>query len=126
MNSTRLRVSGRRKMSETVYATGMPFAGRGNLPAALQDLARLMPQCAGVRRWGAASLDLAYVAAGRYDGFWERDLQPWDIAAGIILVREAGGLLEPLQEGGDIMESGSLICANEPMFAPLCKVIRNN
>ena len=126
MNSTRLRVSGRRKMSETVYATGMPFAGRGNLPAALQDLARLMPQCAGVRRWGAASLDLAYVAAGRYDGFWERDLQPWDIAAGIILVREAGGLLEPLQEGGDIMDSGSLICANEPMFAPLCKVIRNN
>ncbi|MAN14587.1 MAG: inositol monophosphatase, partial [Dinoroseobacter sp.] len=73
-DSQRLRVSGRSKMIESVFATGVPFAGGRYLPACLQDLARLMPECAGVRRWGAASLDLAYVAAGRYDGYWERGL----------------------------------------------------
>ncbi|MDE3029395.1 MAG: inositol monophosphatase, partial [Paracoccaceae bacterium] len=83
MNEQRLRVSGRNKMIECIFATGVPFGGRGTLPATLKDLGRLMPACAGVRRWGAASLDLAYVAAGRYDGYWERDLHSWDIAAGI-------------------------------------------
>ncbi|WP_286789435.1 inositol monophosphatase family protein, partial [Thioclava sp. UBA3469] len=74
MNDTRLRVSGRHKMIESVFATGVPFGGKSTLPATLKDLAKLMPQCAGVRRWGAASLDLAYVAAGRYEGYWERGL----------------------------------------------------
>jgi myo-inositol-1(or 4)-monophosphatase len=92
MNDRRLRVSGRRQMREAVFATGIPYGAKRTLPATLQDLARLMPECAGVRRWGAAALDLAYVAAGRYDGFWERELSPWDIAAGLVLVREAGGL----------------------------------
>ena len=80
-------------MNEAVFATGMPLGAATHLPAMLQDLARLMPACAGVRRWGAAALDLAYVAAGRFDGYWERDLQPWDIAAGILLVKEAGGMV---------------------------------
>src|SRR5690606_32514723 len=94
MNETRLRVSGRNRMIESIFATGLPFAGSSDLPPTLKDLARLLPACAGVRRWGAAALDLAYVAAGRYDGYWERRLNAWDLAAGVILVREAGGFVE--------------------------------
>ena len=124
LNEKRLRVSGRTKMIESVFATGLPFAGRGDLPETLQDLARLLPTCAGVRRWGAASLDLAYVAAGRYDGFWERRLQTWDMAAGLIIVREAGGIVEPLRAGGDILAQGEVICAAEPIFEKFSKVIR--
>jgi len=78
-----------------------------------------------VRRWGAASLDLAYVAAGRYDGFWERRLNSWDMAAGLIIVREAGGIVEPLRAGGNIIEQGEVICAAEPIFEKFAKVIRN-
>ena len=125
MNDRRLRVSGRRAMHEAVFATGVPFSTKKTLPATLADLARLMPACAGMRRWGVASLDLAYVAAGRFDGFWERELQPWDIAAGLLLVKEAGGLVGPVREGYDILEKGALICANENLFAPLTKIIRD-
>ncbi|OYU39930.1 MAG: inositol monophosphatase [Pseudorhodobacter sp. PARRP1] len=125
MNDRRLRVSGRRAMHEAVFATGVPFSTKKTLPATLADLARLMPACAGMRRWGVASLDLAYVAAGRFDGYWERELQQWDIAAGILLVKEAGGLIGPVREGYDILEKGALICANENLFAPLTKIIRD-
>lgn len=125
MNDRRLRVSGRRAMHEAVFATGVPFSTKKTLPATLADLARLMPACAGMRRWGVASLDLAYVAAGRFDGYWERELQQWDIAAGILLVKEAGGLIGPVREGYDILEKGALICANEALFAPLTKIIRD-
>ncbi|ALG89514.1 MULTISPECIES: inositol monophosphatase family protein [Actibacterium] len=124
MNDTRLRVSGRHRMIESIFATGLPFGGRADLPATLQDLARLLPQCAGVRRWGAAALDLAYVAAGRYDGFWERRLNSWDMAAGLLLVREAGGLIAPIRVDGDIMEDGEVIAANEPIFDSFAKVVR--
>ncbi|MEI4197179.1 inositol monophosphatase family protein [Roseovarius sp. E0-M6] len=125
MNESRLRVSGRAKMIEAIFATGVPFGGRSDLPQTLQDLARLMPACAGVRRWGSAALDLAYVAAGRYDGFWERRLNAWDLAAGTIIVREAGGMIEAMNPEGDILEDGSVICANEPIFEKFAKVIRN-
>ena len=124
MNDSRLRVSGRHKMIESIFATGLPFGGRADLPEALQDLARLMPTCAGVRRWGAAALDLTYVAAGRYDGFWERRLNAWDVAAGIIIVREAGGLIEPLKKGGNLIEDGELICANQNLFDGFARIIR--
>ena len=103
----------------------MPFGAKKTLPAMLADLARLMPACAGVRRWGAASLDLAYVAAGRFDGDWERELQPWDIAAGLLLVKEAGGLVGPVREGDDILGRGAVLCANEPLFEGFGKIIRN-
>ncbi len=125
MNDTRLRVSARHKMIESIFATGLPFAGRSDLPATLHDLGRLLPQCAGVRRWGAVALDLAYLAAGRYDGFWERRLKPWDIAAGILVVREAGGMVAPIEEGNNILETGDLIAANGPIFDTFAKVIRN-
>jgi myo-inositol-1(or 4)-monophosphatase len=123
-DSKRLRVSGRNKMIESVFATGVPFGGRKYLPATLQDLARLMPACAGVRRWGSAALDLAYVAAGRYEGYWERGLNSWDIAAGILLVREAGGLVAPIREGQDLLYDGNLLAAAEPIFDQFSKVIR--
>ncbi|MGB3556762.1 MAG: inositol monophosphatase family protein [Jannaschia sp.] len=121
----RMRVSGRTSMIETVFATGLPFAGSPYLPAALKDLGRLLPVCAGVRRWGAASLDLAYVAAGRYDGFWERGLKPWDFAAGIILVREAGGMVEPIRPATQtLIEDGHILTGSAAIFDRLAKIIR--
>lgn len=124
-DSKRLRVSGRSRMIESIFATGVPFAAKRTLPATLKDLARLMPECAGVRRWGAAALDLAYVAAGRYDGYWERELKIWDVAAGSLIAQEAGALLEGIREGQDPLESGSLICGNNAIFDPFARIIRS-
>lgn len=124
LNETRLRVSNRSKMIELIFATGVPFGGRADLPETLQDLARLMPSCAGVRRWGSAALDMAYVAAGRYEGYWERRLNAWDLAAGVVIVREAGGFVQPLNEGGDILGDGAVICANEAVFDTFAGLIR--
>lgn len=124
MNESRLRVSGRHRMIESVFATGLPFGGRADLPDTLKELGRLLPACAGVRRWGAASLDMAYVAAGRYEGFWERRLNAWDVAAGLLIVREAGGLAEPIDAERDIVEHGQVICSNEQIFSGFAKAIR--
>jgi myo-inositol-1(or 4)-monophosphatase len=124
MNESRLRVSGRQKMIESIFATGLPFGGRSDLPETLKDLGRLLPVCAGVRRWGSAALDLAYVAAGRYDGFWERRLQPWDLAAGMVIVKEAGGLVEPIRPEADIVGNGEIVFANEAIFTTFAKTIR--
>ncbi|MEM9474802.1 MAG: inositol monophosphatase family protein [Pseudomonadota bacterium] len=124
MNNQRLRVSDRARMIECIFATGLPFGGRGELPQTLQELARLLPATAGVRRWGAAALDLAYVAAGRYDGFWERGLNAWDIAAGVLLVREAGGFVEALEPGTSVIDTGALIVANADIFDSFASVIR--
>ncbi len=120
----RLRVSGRRRLEEAIFATGIPFGSKTTLPAMIRDLTRLMPVTAGVRRWGAAALDLAYVAAGRFDGFWERELGPWDVAAGLIIVREAGGLVEAVRSGDPVLESGSILCANGDLFAAFAEAIR--
>ncbi|MCB2135868.1 MAG: inositol monophosphatase, partial [Rhodobacteraceae bacterium] len=124
MNETRIRVSGRRVMGEALFATGVPFGAKKTLPATMRDLARLMPATAGVRRFGSAALDLAYVAAGRYDGYWERELNAWDIAAGLILVREAGGFAEGVREDQKIFDSGSVIAANAELFGPFAKLLR--
>jgi myo-inositol-1(or 4)-monophosphatase len=112
LNDRRLRVSGRKVMIESIFATGIPFAGKPTLPATIQDIARLAPTCAGIRRWGAAALDMAYVAAGRYEGFWERGLNAWDMAAGLILVREAGGMAGAIEPAKNPMETGNAIVAN--------------
>lgn len=124
MNDSRMRVSGRRNMVDAVFGTGIPFGAKSTLPAMLQDLARLMPACAGVRRWGSAALDLAYVAAGRYDGYWERELNAWDIAAGLLLVKEAGGFVSAIREGDEPLVKGAIIAANEALFDPFRKIIR--
>ncbi|SDD93262.1 myo-inositol-1(or 4)-monophosphatase [Paracoccus isoporae] len=125
MNGQRLRVSGRRQMIESIFATGVPFGGRNTLPATLKDLARLMPLTAGVRRFGAASLDLAYVAAGRYDGYWERGIHSWDVAAGILLVKEAGGFVEAIRGEGPVVDAGNIVCANPQLFPELATQIRS-
>ena len=125
MNENRLRVSGRCRMIEAVFATGLPFAGRADLPASLRDLGRLLPVCAGVRQSGSAALDLSYVAAGRFDGFWERRLNVWDLAAGLIILREAGGLASPIDESLDILGDGQIICSNEPLYETFLAAVRN-
>lgn len=125
MNQTRLRVSGRHRLIESVFATGMPFGGRPDLPGTIHDLGRLLPVCSGVRQFGSAALDLAYVSAGRFDGYWQRGLNAWDVAAGVLLVREAGGFVEGLRVGNNPVESGSLIASNERIFDSFTNVIRN-
>lgn len=124
MNDTRLRVSGRTNMIEALFATGLPFGGRSDLPATLHDLARILPGCSGVRRWGSAALDLAYVAAGRFDGFWERGLKAWDMAGGLILVREAGGFAEALDGGPDVLKGDTVIAGSSALFGPFSRLLR--
>ena len=126
LNDTRrLRVSGRKAMIESIFATGIPFGGKGTLPATLQDLARLTPATAGIRRWGSAALDLAYVAAGRFEGYWERGIKPWDIAAGMLLVKEAGGFTGPVRDGDNPLEKGAIIAGNAELFDSFVRIIRN-
>ena len=124
MNESRIRASVRNSIDESLYATGIPFATRGELPATLKDLANLMPACAGVRRFGAASLDLAYVAAGRYDGFWERSLQVWDMAAGIVIAKEAGAIVEGIAPHSNPLDTNDILVANEPQFEKFSKFFR--
>ncbi|MEQ9040507.1 MAG: inositol monophosphatase family protein [Silicimonas sp.] len=124
LNETRMRVSDRRHMIESVFATGLPFGGRPELPELLRDLGRLLPATAGVRRWGAAALDLAYVAAGRYEGYWERGVRIWDVAAGVLIVREAGGLVEAIEPKLGPLESSNLIAANASIFDTFAKTVR--
>lgn len=123
LNNRRLRVSARRRLDESVIATGVPHRGRGEHGAFLRQLERVMEQVAGVRRMGAAALDLAYVAAGRYDGFWESDLSPWDMAAGLLLVKEAGGYISGMDDRPP-MVSGGVVATNEPLHYALAKLVR--
>ncbi|MEM6310747.1 MAG: inositol monophosphatase family protein [Pseudomonadota bacterium] len=124
LNESRLRVSARSNLNECVFATGLPFAGRPHLPDTLQDLARILPVCAGVRRWGAAALDLAYVAAGRYDGYWERDLNIWDIGAGMLIAQEAGALVGSVNADADPFDDCCPLVASEPIFDKFAKIVR--
>ena len=128
LNDRRLRVSGRRDLTQMLFGTGFPFGGRPGLPETLQECSRVLPRTSGLRRWGVASLDLAYVAAGRFDGFWERGLNPWDIAAGMLLVREAGGLIGRIGEarqGEDPMPSGDILAATPEAYPHLARLVAN-
>ena len=122
LNGRRIRVSARRRLEESLFATGIPFAGKQDHDRFLSQLKAVMAVSAGVRRFGSAALDLAYVAAGRYEGFWEFGLHPWDIAAGIVLVREAGGFVTDIG-GGGMMESGEILAANDSLHGPLLKIL---
>lgn len=119
MNDRRLRVSGRKRLLDSLLATGIPFVGRARHPAYLAMLEAVVDSTAGVRRFGSAALDLAYVAAGRYDGFWETGLSPWDIAAGLVIVREAGGYVTEIDGGANMMETGSVLAANDNLHQPI-------
>ena len=123
LNGRRLRVSGRRDVEQALFATGIPFKGLPDHPLFLRQLAAVMAVSSGVRRFGAAALDLAYVAAGRYDGFWENGLNPWDIAAGIVLVREAGGFVTDLEGGRTMFAGGGICAASSGLHAELLRLL---
>ncbi|HTZ81213.1 MAG TPA: inositol monophosphatase family protein [Stellaceae bacterium] len=126
VNDRRLRVSGRRQLTESVIATGIPTIRGGGIDHGmyLRTLTAVMATTVGVRRCGAAALDLAYVAAGRFDGFWEFGLKPWDMAAGTLLIREAGGYISNLTESRDFMASGNLLAANDHLHLPLAALLK--
>ena len=123
LNDQRLRVSGRRELSNALIATGMPFHGRAAHPEYPTMLEYVWNDTAGIRRFGSAALDLAYVAAGRFDGFWEFALSPWDIAAGIIIVREAGGLVTEVNGGSEMMKSGDILASNSQFHGDLSRIL---
>lgn len=128
LNDRRIRVSGRRSMPDCLFATGIPFLGRGTAETDeqfVQELKAVMQSCSGVRRFGAAALDLAFVASGRYDGYWERGLKLWDIAAGFLLVREAGGFVSDFSSRDRALESGNIVAANPSIHAALLKKLRS-
>ena len=122
LNDRRLRVASRRVLSDCVIGCGVPHLGRGNHGKFLVELRHVMGEAAGIRRMGAAALDLAYVAAGRLDGFWEVELSPWDVAAGLVLIREAGGFISDMKGSTNIFESRSVVAGNEHIHKALLEV----
>ncbi len=123
LNNQRLRVSKRTRLADCLIGTGLPFRDFTHMDAYLAMLVDLIPRTVGIRRPGSAALDLAYVAAGRYDGFWEIGLAPWDMAAGCLLITEAGGLVGDLEGNNTQLESGQIVAANPKIFAQLLQVI---
>ena len=123
LNDRRIRVTKRSELSESLFACGLPFAGREGRKEALAETERVLEKTSGVRRYGAAALDLAYVAAGRYDAFWERDLNIWDVAAGAAIVREAGGFIIEIDGGKNFMSGGSILASNPEIYDDAKKLI---
>ena len=123
LNDRRIRVSKRNKLDECVIGTGLPFRDLTHIDAYFGMLRDIIPRTAGIRRPGSAALDLAYVAAGRYDGFWEIGLAPWDMAAGCLLITEAGGLVGDLEGNTTHLESGQIVAGNPKVFAQLLPII---
>ena len=119
VNDKRLRVAARKRLAEAVIGCGLPHLGRGDLELGLRELAAVQDKVAGLRRFGAAALDLAYVAAGRLDGYWERNLSPWDMAAGLLLVREAGGFVTDIDGGDAMFAKRHIVAGNETMHQEL-------
>jgi len=123
LQDQRLRVSGRRELSECLVATGIPFLGHGDFVQWSRIFGAVAPQVAGIRRFGAAALDLAWVAAGRFDAYWESDLKPWDAAAGVLLVKEAGGFVTDFRGGDRAMERSEFLAANDGLHSKLHKLV---
>ncbi len=126
LNDQRLRVAARRTLADGVIACGLPHRGRGDLELWRSEAAAVQPRVAGLRRFGSAALDLAYVAAGRFDGYWERDLSPWDLAAGMMIVREAGGIVTDMAGDGDILKSGTVLAGNEFIHRELLGLLKSS
>jgi myo-inositol-1(or 4)-monophosphatase len=124
LNDRRLRVAGRKRLADAVVACGLPHHGRGDLALSRRELAAVQEKVAGLRRFGAAALDLAFVAAGRFDIYWERDLFPWDMAAGILMVREAGGFVTDVDGTDAIMTKGHIVAGNETMHRELRAILQ--
>ena len=124
LNDKRLKIAARKNLNEAVLATGVPFRGHGDAARFMAELDAVMTNVAGIRRFGAASLDLAFVAAGRFDAFWERDLSAWDVAAGILLVREAHGVVSDLDGGATMLDTGHILAANDHLHPQLLKMLK--
>ena len=124
LNDRRIRVAARRRIEDAVIVTGIPHRGKPGQQLFVAECFQVMQRMAGVRRTGSAALDLAWTAAGRFDGYWERELRPWDIAAGIVLVREAGGIVSDADGGGEMLATGSILCGNENIHHGLLATIR--
>ncbi|MCV2218458.1 MULTISPECIES: inositol monophosphatase family protein [unclassified Thauera] len=124
LNDRRIRVSRRTRLNESLIGTGFPFRQFDNVDAYLAMFKELTQKTAGIRRPGAASLDLAYVACGRLDGFWEMGLSPWDMAAGVLLIQEAGGLVSDLSGEADFMATGNVVAGTPKVFGQLLPVIQ--
>jgi myo-inositol-1(or 4)-monophosphatase len=124
LNDRRLRVAGRRELGECVICCGIPHKGRGDPARFRIELAAVQDHVAGIRRTGAAALDFAWVAAGRFDGFWERGLSPWDIAAGLVLLREAGGFATDLAGAEEVLDKDSVVAGNEHVHPALLSILR--
>lgn len=122
-NRRRIRVSARQNLADALVATGLPFKGKPKHPRYMETLAAVTPEVAGIRRFGAAALDLAWVAAGRFDGFWEYGLHPWDMAAGILLIREAGGAVSDMNGGDEMLARGEILAATPPLHKPLIRLV---
>jgi myo-inositol-1(or 4)-monophosphatase len=121
----RLRVSGRENIDDCIFATGIPFLGKPDHDIFMAEMKAVMAGSAGIRRFGAASLDLAFVAAGRFDGYWERNLQSWDIAAGLLLVREAGGIAVDLDGRDKMLETGGIVATNGKLDREFMALLKN-
>jgi len=128
LNGKRLRVTSRSTLDGALVGTGIPFRHHKEelLPAYMKTLAEVASRTAGIRRPGSAALDLAYVAAGRYDAFWEMGLKPWDMAAGALLVTEAGGLVSDFNGGNDFLENGNIVCGNPKCFKQVLQIVNSN
>ena len=126
LNRRRIRVSSRGRIGDAVLATAIPSGARPGKEEFVSVIRPVMELAAGVRRFGSAALDLAYVAAGRYEGFWEYGLAPWDVAAGIVIVREAGGLVSEIGGGADMLRGGSIVAANDLLHAAVQKLIHDS
>jgi myo-inositol-1(or 4)-monophosphatase len=123
LNDRRLRVAARQNLSDILVASGAPFLGKDGREAFLTELNGVISSTAGMRRFGSASLDLAWTASGRFDAFWERNLKAWDIAAGILLVREAGGVVSDLDGRDCMMDCGHILAANDSLHRPLLALL---
>ena len=119
LNDKRIRVATRKKLSESILITGIPHLGRGNKELFLKEMDMIIPEVAGIRRSGSAALDLAWIAAGRYDIFWERGLSIWDIAAGVLLVREAGGFAKGIDGSDKDLWNGNIVSGNDDIIIAL-------
>jgi myo-inositol-1(or 4)-monophosphatase len=125
LNDKRIRVAGRRSMQDAVVACGLPHRGRGGLAEFRTEFVAVQEQVAGLRRFGSAALDLAFIAAGRFDLYWERNLQPWDMAAGILIVREAGGYVSDCDGNDAMMTKGHIVAGNETLQKELLKILKS-
>ena len=125
LNDTRLRVAARKDIRAALAATGIPWMGRDGHERFQAELAAVMQTTSGVRRFGSAALDLAWLAAGRYDAYWERGLKAWDVAAGILMVREAGGVVSDLNNQQKMLENGDVLASNEALHGQFLKLLKD-